>query len=321
MKNMYHDRSNLSMTRFHLLQKTELKIEGILLQKSNLNDIAAVVAYTLGMQGDSVFVSDLRDNTMTLDIIKDSVNADDILGKKDELLQRLANLPGISINENTLISSNGVLGWIALDDRKARRALKRSRKMAEEVRQRLSKRAIVFSTGFEVAAGQVKDTNTAIIAQRLEAEGYLVTRGSTLNDDELLIAGKLRQAIYDDGYGLVITTGGVGAEDKDCTIEAMLTLDPDAATPYICKYQKGAGRHYKDGVKIGVGQVAGALIVALPGPNNEVKSSVGVLSRLLKSDLDKYALAKEIAENLRTELQMKMKHKGREELNKEPWSQ
>ena len=315
--NIPHNWSRPSMTRFHLLQKTELKIEGILLQKSNLNDVAAVVADTLGMQGDSVFVSDLRDNTMTLDIIEDSVNADDILGKKDELLQRLANLPGISINKKTLISSNGVLGWIALDERKAKQVLKRSRKMAEEVRQRLSKRAIVFSTGFEIAAGQIKDTNTAIIAQRLETEGYLVTRGPTLNDDELLIAGKLRQAIYDDGYGVIVTTGGVGAEDKDCTIEALLALDPDADTPYICRYQKGTGRHYKDGVRIGVGQVAGALIVALPGPNNEVKSSLDVLVIFLKSDLDKHALAKKIAENLRKKLQMKMKHKDHGEPNTE----
>lgn len=290
------------MAHFHLLQKTELRIERIWLQNANLNDIAAVVADSLGMDHDRVFVTDVRDDTITIDILAESMDANNIVGKQDKLLQRLADLPGIDITERTSVSSDGMLGWIALDDRKARQALNRSEKMAEEIRRKLSKRAIVFSTGFEVADGQVKDTNTPTIVQRLEAEGYSVTWGPTLKDDELLIAGKLRQAVYDDGYGLVITTGGVGAEEKDSTAEALLALDPEAATPYICKYQKGTGRHCKDGVRIAVGQAGESLIVALPGPNDEVRSSLDVLVKGLKSNLSKHVLAEEIAKNLRKKL-------------------
>ena len=91
--------------------------------------------------------------------------------------------------------------------------MKRSEKIAEKIQQRLSRRAIVFSTGFEIIKGQVKDTNTAAIAKRLEGEGYLVSRRGTLKDDELLIAAHLRQAI-DDGYTLIITSGGWAPRKK-----------------------------------------------------------------------------------------------------------
>jgi molybdenum cofactor synthesis domain-containing protein len=152
---------------------------------------------------------------------------------------------------------------------------------------------------------QIEDTNSPLIKKGLEAEGYSVTVGSTLKDDELLIAGNLRQAI-DNGYGLIITTGGVGAEDKDHTIEAVLALDPEAAAPYVCKFQKGTGRHHKDGVKIAVGHASEALIIALTGPNDEVKSSLDILIHGLKSNLGKEILAQELARNLSKMLQEKM---------------
>ena len=50
---------------------------------------------------------------------------------------------------------------------------------------------------------------------------------------------------------MIITTGGVGAEAKDRTIEATERLDPKTAVQWIVKYQK-QGRHVKEGVRIGV---------------------------------------------------------------------
>jgi len=202
-----------------------------------------------------------------------------------------------------------MLGWIAFDREEATKALGRSEKMVEEIRLNLSRRAIVFSTGHEVASHQIRDTNTPAIANGLEAQGYVVKQGPTLKDDRHLIAGTLRRAVYDDGYALIVTTGGVGAEEKDHTVEALLTLDPEAATPYICKFEKGTGRHAKDGVRIGVGRVDDSLIVALPGPYDEVRASMEVLVRALKSPPDKHALAEEIAANLREKLREKMKHR------------
>jgi len=302
---------------FHLLQKTELRIEHISMKNANLNDIAATVADVLGMDRKEILVTDAQNDVMTIDILKKSVNAYSIIGQKDRLLRRLAELPGIVITEKTSLCSEGMLGWIALEEKGARRVLERSEKMAEEIQKKLLKRAIVFSTGFEVESGQIEDTNKPTVVQRLEAEGYSVTIGPTLKDDDVLIAGSIKQSVESGGYGLVVTTGGVGAEAKDQTIEALLALDPDAATPYTCRFQIGTGRHAKDGVRIGVGEVSETLIVALPGPNDEVKLGLEELIKGLKSNLSKHMLAENIASTLRDELQEKMGNPAKKHLIKE----
>jgi molybdenum cofactor synthesis domain-containing protein len=287
------------MQPYHLLHKTELKIERITLRGANLTELAAVVADTLSLEREKVLVIDVRDDTVALDILQERVDADSIVGKQDLLLRRLSALPGVGITAQTRCSSDGMLGWIAWDEAEGRQALRHSEKIAAAVRRTLSRRAIVFSTGAEVVAGRIQDTNTPAIARRLEAEGYSVTRGATLGDDVDLIFAYLRTAVEDDGYGLVITTGGTGAEDKDCTVEAIQAVDPDAATPYICTYQKGVGRHTKDGVRIAVGQLADSLIVALPGPTDEVRASLDVLVAGLQSGFGRRDLAETIAETLR----------------------
>lgn len=293
------------MQPYHLLHKTELRIERISLRDANLTDLAAVVADTLSLDREKVLVIDVRDDTVALDILQESVDAAAIVGKQDLLLRRLAALPGVGVTQETAFSSDGMLGWIAWDEAAGRQALRRSEEIAAEIHRRLSRQAIVFSTGAEVVTGQIEDTNTPAIARRLEAEGYSVTRGPALGDDVDLIFGYLRTAVEDDGYGLVITTGGTGAEDKDCTIEAVQALDPDAATPYICKYEQGVGRHHKDGVRIAVGQLFDATIIALPGPNDEVKVGLEVLVHGLEAGLSKSHLAEHLADRLRTILRQK----------------
>jgi molybdenum cofactor synthesis domain-containing protein len=287
------------------------------MKNANLNDIAATIADVLGMDRKEILVTDAQNEVMTIDILKKSLNAYNIIGQKDRLLRRLAELPGIVITGKTSICTEGMLGWIGLEEKGARQALELSEKMAEEIQKKLSKRAIVFSTGFEVESGQIEDTNKPTVAQRLEAEGYSVTIGPTLKDDDVLIAGSIKQSVENDGYGLVVTTGGVGAEAKDQTIEALLALDPDAATPYTCRFQIGTGRHTKDGVRIGVGEVSETLIVALPGPNDEVKLGLEELIKGLKSHLNKQMLAENIARILRAELREKMGNTDKKHLIKE----
>jgi hypothetical protein len=249
------------MGEFNLLQKTELRIERISLRGADLNDVSSVVAEVLGMARDEVLVTDALDDVLTIDILRKSVDAYALIGKRDRLFQRLAQLPGVGITEKTSSCSEGMLGWIVLDEGDAKEALKRCEKMMEKIRKKIAKRAIVFSTGFEVSSGQIKDTNKRTIAQT-----------------------------------------------KDHTIEGVLALDPKAATPYICKFEKGTGRHVKDGVRVGVGKASETLIVALPGPNDEVKSSLEVLVKGLQANMDKHDLAEQIASRLRESLRVKMMH-------------
>jgi molybdenum cofactor synthesis domain-containing protein len=294
-------------TEFDLLKKTELRIERIELRGANLNQVARCVADVLGLERDEVLVIDARDDLLALDILRRTVDPYLLVGKQEALLEALGRLPGVTVTPETALCSEGMLGWIAMDASEAREALDRSSEMAEQIRRRIATRAIVFSTGPEVIRGQIEDTNKPTIARRLGKEGYSVTEGAPLKDDVDYIAGSLREAVEDLGFGLVITTGGVGAEEKDRTIEALLSIDQDAAAPYICKFEQGSGRHAKDGIRIGVARLLDAWIVCLPGPNDEVEVAMESLVRGLNYQLKKHELATEIAYALQLRLRDKMK--------------
>lgn len=292
----------------NLLEKTELWIEKINLTNADLNQIAETVANVLSLPRDEVLVVDVRDNHITLDILQQQVQAQAIYGKKNELLKKLGQLEGVQIYPETEIHSEGILGMIGLNEDEAVQVLENTQKISQQIQENVSKRVIVFPTGFEVKRGMIKDTNTPLIKEILERKGYQVTTGTILDDDMTFIAGKLRQAIY-NGYGLIITTGGVGAEDKDKTVEGILKLDPNASTPYIVKFQKGTGRHEKDGVRIGVGMLGQSMVVALPGPNDEVKIGIDIVVEALEQGLSKEQLAQKLAEALRNKFKEKMPHK------------
>jgi molybdenum cofactor synthesis domain-containing protein len=291
---------------YDLFKKTELWVKGISLDNVDLDEIAKIVADTLNLQRKEVLVTDVQGENLVVDILRSSLDAHAIIGKEEELLRRLSAHPGVTITEKTSVGSQGLLSWIALESAEGQKVLRKSEEMAKEIQARLLKTAMVFSSGTEVANGQVMDTNTPTISRRLKEEGYSVKVGPTLKDDEVLIAAHLRQAV-DDGYGLVIITGGVGAEDKDQTIEAVLMVDPEAATPHILKYQLGVGRHkHKDSVRIAVGKISQTLIVALPGPNDEVQLGLEVLVKGLASHSSKDQLAEKIASSLKKRLKEKI---------------
>jgi molybdenum cofactor synthesis domain-containing protein len=293
-------------TAYDLLRKTELRIEHIHLQNANLSDIAHCVAQTIGLATDDVLVVDCREDTLTLDILKPCVNAANLVGKKNLLQERLNRLPGVTTSPQTSFTSDGMLGWISLEEKPAQAALLLAEQKAMEIMKAVSRRVVVFSSGREVAEKQIEDTNTPAIVNRLESEGYRVFTGETLKDDRHYIAAKLREAADNGGYGVIVTTGGVGAENKDNTVEAIQMLDPQAATPYICHYKIGTGRHVKDGIKVAVGKYNGVTIIALPGPNDEVRASLDVVVKGLKENQSKRALSENIAEKLRKILRAKI---------------
>jgi len=178
--------------------------------------------------------------------------------------------------------------------------------MADNLRARIGRTVTVFATGAEINNGQVKDTNSPAIRSKLAAEGYAVSIGGTLRDDEHFIAARIRERA-EEGFSLVITTGGVGAEVKDKTIEALLVLDPDAATPTIVTYELGVGRHvHKNAVRIGVADVLDTMVIALPGPTDEVLLGLDALvAGLADAELGKAQLADRIANVLRARLKEK----------------
>jgi len=289
----------------NLLQKTELWIEGISLQNARLDDIARRVAEVLELEPSEVMVVDVREDHIVLDILRPVLKASQIAGKGKEILRRVAEVPGVILSAEASLHSEGALGWVCLDQGDYGPALERAQQMGEEIRKRVARRAIVFSTGFEVQKGLIADTNSPLIEDRLKAEGYSVSPGGVLPDNVGTIAYRLQGAL-DEGFGLILTSGGVGAEEKDCTVEALLRVDPSAAIPYIVKFEPGTGRHVKDGVRIAVGKVGLSWLVALPGPTREVQ--VG-LERLLEG-LGKGWDGKQTAEHIASALREKWRGHG-----------
>lgn len=289
----------------NLLRKTELWVRGVSLKNARLDEIAARVAEVLELSPREVLVVDVREDHLVLDILRPVLKAKQIAGKGEEILRALSGIEGLHLSEQTTIHSEGALGWVAIDREEAKRAVEKSAEMGEEIRRRVARRAIVFSTGFEVQTGMIKDTNYPLIEERLKRAGYSVKFGGILPDEVGAIAYRLQRAV-DEGFGLVITTGGVGAEDKDCTVEALLRVDPTASTPYILKFEIGTGRHVKDGVRIGAGELGISRFYALPGPTQEVQIA---LDRLLEAS-EKGMSKEEIAEHMAAALREKWRGHG-----------
>lgn len=278
----------------NLLEKTELWINEIVLDNANLTELAGVVADVLGMDREKVLVVDVRPRHITLDILEKDIPERNIIGKQTALLEAVGNLEGVSLSPDSHIHSNGILGMICLEGEDPDVMVSRVETMRDEISERIAKRAIVFPTGFELRDGMVEDTNTPYLTEVLEEAGYSVAVGAIIEDDEDDMVNRLDDAI-NRAFGLIISTGGVGAEDKDKSVESVLRLDPEAATPYVVKFKQGSGRHVKDGVRIAVGQVGPSLLVALPGPHDEVELAAEVLIPALAEGCGKAEIARRIA--------------------------
>ena len=96
--------------KLELFEKTEIWIKPIRIREVNLDTIAERVAEVLNLKKREVMVVDVREDLITLDIMKKAVNAQDIIGKKEALLHALAEIPGFSLTPETTIHSEGILG-------------------------------------------------------------------------------------------------------------------------------------------------------------------------------------------------------------------
>ena len=291
----------------NLLEKTEVWIDDVILDNVNLSDLAKAFAETIGIDEDKVLVVDVRETHITFDILEKILEPKQFFGKKLEIFDALEKVQGFKRTEYSDIHSEGILGMINLDTQDVDQVINNMNQMTESIIKNISKRAMVFATGFEVEKGYIEDTNSPMIIEMLKDNGYKAEFGGILKDDIVSISNGIIDAI-DSGYGLIITTGGVGAEDKDHTVEAISLIDNEAHTPYIVKYTKGQGRHVKDGVRIALGSLGQSYIVALPGPNDEVLIGMNALLNGLENSLSKELLGDSIAKVLSEKLMTKKWH-------------
>jgi molybdenum cofactor synthesis domain-containing protein len=294
--------------QLNLLEKTELRIYGLELHEVNLTTVAASAAKVLELPAEQVLVVDVRDDHICLDILAKTVDMRQLIGKQGVLLEELRGIAGLKVREDAYVDSAGIMGLISCEPLESGEIVARTAAMSDEIERTVLGRARVYATGFEVKQGMIEDTNSPYLLELLETQGYKAEFGGILEDDIHAISYALRDAA-ERGFGLVITTGGVGAEDKDFSVEAVTRIDPEAATPWIVKFEAGTGRHLKDGVRIGVGQYGLTTYVSLPGPHDEVEASAAALRQFCTAGrVDKLALANAVVEILREKLRGKQAH-------------
>ena len=289
------------MTEVQLLGKSEIWMHGIDLDGADLPLFARTAAAVLELPEDRVFVTDVRGRVVVLDVLVPRVRLEDTAGKQQALLDAVGALPGVSVAPNAEVHSEGVMGTIGASRADAESVVAEARRIEGQIRAYASKRVAVVATGAELALGQVRDTNFEAVQEVLGNAGFEVERGGVVDDDETRIAGLVAR-LAGDGFGLVITTGGVGCEDKDRTVEAIERLDAELSTAVLAHYTKGHGRHVKDAVRIAVASLGWTTIVALPGPTHEVRLALPILLEGIRQEQAPAALVEAMAVPLRATL-------------------
>ena len=295
------------MTSVQLLEKREIWLRGVRLAQANLPDLAAAVADILSLPRDKVFVTDVRPELVVLDILSPRVQLEDVTGKQAELLAAVAAVPGTYVAEDASVHSEGILGVIGTPRAQVDAYLAGAAKLEQQIADYAARRVAVVSTGSEMLAGDVEDTNFLAIRDAMALAGYEVEFGGMAGDRQREIAGLVAR-LSSEGFGLIITTGGVGAEDKDQTIEALELLDPQLSTAILAQYQKGHGRHVKDSVRIAIAKLGWSMIFALPGPTHEVKLALPVIIEGLRTARPAPELVEAIATPLRATLPQSAHH-------------
>lgn len=264
------------MTEVQLLDKTELWVHGVTVADADLPQLARIAAVVLGLPADKLFVTDLGPDHVCFDVLIPRLGLEDFAGKQAALLAALGTVAGVRVAPGASVHSDGILGLIGAPPQQVAAILAEAQRMEIGIQAYAAGRVAVISTGAELVDGRVHDTNFEAVAEILGGAGYAVRSGGAVGDDLHQIAGRVVR-FAGDGYGLIITTGGVGAEAKDQTVEALTLLDPAIATAALAHFKAGHGRHVKDAIRIGVARVGYSLVVALPGPTHEVRLALPVL--------------------------------------------
>ena len=288
----------LTDMEWNLLEKTTFWVDGADLLDAHLGEVADAAAAGLNLEPGEVMVVDVQPGIVAFDILRQTLDADSVAGKAEEILRRLSCVHGVHLSENASIHSEGVLGFIALDRETARSVMEKSKEMGDAVADAVSRRACIFASGSEVIAGSIEDTNSPHLIKALTEAGFHAEFGGIIEDDTAKAASALEAALM-KGFGLIITTGGVGAEKKDHSVEAILRLDPSAHTPWILKFTPDMRRHHKEGVRIALGRVGICRLIALPGPHEEVRAGCRALLEGLKSGLEDGPLSDAVATSIR----------------------
>lgn len=154
--------------------------------------------------------------------------------------------------------------------------------------------AEIFSIGTELLLGEITDTNSTYLSQRLRDLGIFVYRKNTVGDNVNRLTQALKEALT--RVDIIILSGGLGPTDDDVTREAVCevldetpTVDPELFTELKEKFTQRnrsmpagntkqawlipSAKALKNPIGTAPGwfaQKGGKTIIALPGPPSEM---------------------------------------------------
>ena len=146
----------------------------------------------------------------------------------------------------------------------------------------LAGRALVVTASNRAAAGVYADEGGPILADGLRAMGFEVDGPLVVPDGEP-VAAALRDAV-DQGYDVVLTTGGTGLSPTDATPEATRSV-LDREVPGLAESIRGYGVAHgvpTAALSRGLAGLAGrTLVVNLPGSPGGCRDGIAVLRQVL----------------------------------------
>jgi molybdenum cofactor synthesis domain-containing protein len=148
-------------------------------------------------------------------------------------------------------------------------------------------RALAITVSNRAAAGMYEDRSGPVLARLLAEAGCSVDGPKVVPDGEP-VATALRDGI-DEGYDLIVTTGGTGLTPGDLTPE-MTRRVLDKEIPGIAEAMRAAG--FAAGVPAAMlsrglaGTTGTTLIVNLPGSSGGVRDGMTVLAPVISHAVD-----------------------------------
>ena len=133
-----------------------------------------------------------------------------------------------------------------------------------------------------VSRREADDTSGPLLAQRAEEAGAEVVAMEVVPDDYALIEDRLNHFV-DEGYDVILTTGGTGLTQDDLTPDATRAVI-DREIPGIAEALRAESlRHTPQGMlsRAVAGAAGRSLIVNLPGSPRAVEQLMAVLGPVL----------------------------------------